>query len=268
MRIKIPHQRRGYIFNYLRFFYHFFKTVPNLFGSEKKMCPCCGAEAKFLAFGRPIRLDVICPSCGSFERHRFVNIWLKENSEKIRGKRVLHFAPEELIAELLSRQASEYIGADYAVGKADRQLNIENLDLADASIDLVVCLHVLEHVNDTAALSELYRVLAPGGEALLMFPIIEAWADTLEESDLPHPIRNVKDRIKYFGQYDHVRYYGRDVRNRIRNAGFQLKEAVARQPDVARYGLMPGETIFIASRPTTFLERSHHQGVEELQPDA
>jgi SAM-dependent methyltransferase len=198
-----------------------------------------------------MRYDAMCPSCGSLERHRQLRLWLSRNAERVAGKRVLHFAPEAALAAVLRGLASDYKGADIEPGRADLTLNIEDLDLMGESFDLVMCSHVLEHVDDRKAISEIYRVLTPGGLAIFMFPIIEGWPRTLDEEDLPRPIGSTADRVLYFGQRDHVRYYGRDVRTRIAAAGFNLSESVAEEPDVSEYGLQRGETIFLATKPGT-----------------
>lgn len=245
----IPHQKKGRAFNYLRFAYHFGKAFPKFFGTSAKSCPICENRGRFLAFGQPPRFDALCPSCGGLERHRFLTLWINRNEAEFSGKRILHFAPEELIAQRLKMLGTTYVGTDITEGKADVVLDIQDLDLDDHSFDSIICLHVLEHVDDRRALSELFRVLSPGGIAVLMFPIVEGWATSLEEEDLPEPIRSMADRIRYFGQYDHVRYYGRDVRDRIRDAGFVLEEVSAGEPEVSSYGLLRGETIFLARKP-------------------
>ena len=104
---------------------------------------------------------------------------------------------------------------------------------------------MLEHVDDRRALAEMFRLLVPGGIAFVMTPVVEGWAETYENPAITQP----RDRLLHFGQNDHVRLYGRDIRDRIRAAGFELSEFVAVEPDVARYGLVRGETLFIARRP-------------------
>jgi SAM-dependent methyltransferase len=218
---------------------------PKLFGVYSRECNICGRVGKMLAFGQPPRLDARCRKCGSLERHRLQAMWLRLNPQAVDGKTVLHFAPESVISEILRPKAKSYIGADLDGRRAETALNMENIALADESIDLIVCNHVLEHVDDARALREFLRVLVPGGTALLMFPVVEGWNKTYENPD----IRSAKDRTLHFGQWDHVRYYGRDVRGRIESAGFELAEFTAQEPEVIRFGLSRGEKTFIARKP-------------------
>ena len=125
--------------------------------------------------------------------------------------------------------------------RADRVLDIEALEVADESYDVVICNHVLEHVDDRAALSELYRVLRPGGRLVCTFPIIEGWDETYEDD----AITGDRERVMHFGQYDHRRIYGRDVRGRIEDAGFELVEHTSVEPDIMRYGLQRGKKVFV-----------------------
>ena len=247
--VTFRHKKSGRLYNYARFTYHFLSSVPRIFGKERLNCPVCENQSRFLAFGQPPRFNALCPRCGALERHRLLKLWIDAHGDLVDGKRVLHFAPEAIVARLLRERSAEYVGADIDPGNADVVLNIEDIALDSETYDLVVCLHVLEHVDDKAALSEVYRILSPGGAAVFMFPIVEGWPTTLEEEDIPVPIRSTADRIKYFGQYDHVRYFGRDVRERIRAAGFDLEEYVATEPDVSTHGLMRGETAFVARKP-------------------
>src|SRR3546814_12643209 len=103
------------------------------------------------------------------------------------------------------------------------RVNIEAMNLDDESFDVIICSHVLEHVDHRKALREMYRVLSPGGFAVLMFPIIEAWTETYED---PRYQGTPEDRIAHYAQDDHITYFGRDVRDHIRAAGFGLDEFV------------------------------------------
>lgn len=211
---------------------------------DKHECNLCGHSGKFWPFGNPPRRGAVCGKCNSLERHRLAALWMSANAAVIEGARVLHFAPEPSLESVLRRRANEYISADLNPRAAERLLNVESIDLPDACVDIVVCSHVLEYVDDRLALSEIYRVLAPGGVALLMFQIVEGWEHTYENPAFTSPA----DQFRYFGLQGHVRMYGRDVRGRITNAGFHLTEFTAEEPYVARYGLLRGEKIFVASK--------------------
>ncbi len=192
--------------------------------------------------GRPQRIDVRCPKCGSTERSRLMALWLSGHGQFLQDASVLHFAPERGMSDLLRRRARHYVSADLVGGRADRMLNIEAIDCPDASFECIVCSHVLEHVDDRRALAEFHRVLTPGGVALIMLPVIEGWSRTYENG----VARTPEERKRHFGQSDHLRLYGADVRQRIRTAGFALEEFTAEGEDVLTYGLQRGEKLFIA----------------------
>ncbi len=174
-----------------------------------------------------------------------MKLWLAGNGRRIKDRDVLHFAPESCVTSFIKPLASRYVTADVEAGRADIVLDIEEMDLPPSSLGVVICSHVLEHVDDRRALSELYRVLRPGGLCILLTPIIEGWDTTFENAAINRP----EDRSVYFGQFDHVRYYGADLRARIGAAGFALSEFTAVEPFVTRHGLIRGEKLFLAERP-------------------
>jgi SAM-dependent methyltransferase len=210
------------------------------------MCTVCGHEGPFQPFGIGTqRADALCPVCQSLERHRLMRLALTRLSPLPRPCRLLHFAPEQAMMRFLRPLCDVYITADLMRDDVDHNLNIEDIDLDDASFDAVVCFHVLEHVDDRRALAEIFRVLRPGGLALLAVPIAEGWAQTYENDT----VTDAPGRLLHFGQSDHVRWYGRDFRDRVRAAGFTLTEFTADGADAARHALIRGETIFLAHRP-------------------
>ncbi len=222
------------------------RSVRRAFGKFPRECPLCGYHGKFLGYGYPYVCDIYCPRCGSLERHRLLCLAERER-QFFAGKDVLHFAPEVAVRRLiLAGQPKSYVTADLFAAGVDRKENIEALTIADKSFDVVVCLHVLEHVNDRAAIGELYRVLRPGGTLIAMFPIVEGWDETFED-----PSKSTgEDRLLYFGQHDHARFFGRDARQRLAAPGFVVEEITAVEPNVARYGLTRGEKIFVCHRPS------------------
>jgi predicted SAM-dependent methyltransferase len=169
------------------------------------------------------------------EKHHFVKP----------GASILHFAPEGVIKGYLKNISSTYVSADLSGDGVDRCENIERMTLGDGAFEVVICSHVLEHVNDALALSEIYRVLTPGGAMVCMVPIIEGLDRTYEDPRLT----SEEDREAHFGQRDHVRFYGRDFRSRVSAAGFKLVEYTAEGPDVVPYGLWRGEKLFVCTKP-------------------
>ena len=215
-------------------------------GVHPRTCPICKYHGSFTAYGQPPRLDARCAKCNSLERHRLFHLYA-EKKDLFKAKHaVLHFAPEVQITPYVEARVAVYETADLSDRrKTTHKINIEKTELADAVYDRIICSHVLEHVDDAKALSEMFRMLKPGGIALLATPVVEGWARTYENA----AVEKNTDRFVHFGQSDHVRLYGRDVRERIRSAGFQLGEVTATEPDVLTYGLMRGETLFIATKP-------------------
>ena len=213
-------------------------------GIHPRNCPGCGHQGKFKAFGMPPRFDAQCPRCGTLERHRLF-ILADEALQLIQpGTQVLHVAPEPLLRDRLKKRASRYVSLDLYDPKADVQESLEKTSFPDHSFDVVICSHVLEHVDDRAALREMHRVLKPGGKLLAMVPIVEGWNITYENNGASQA--GEKERDLHFGQWDHIRYYGRDFRDRIGEAGFALNEYTAEGEAVIRYGLSRGEKLFIA----------------------
>lgn len=218
-----------------------YKLPSSVLPAARRFCNLCGYYGYFTHFGSPPRLDVMCPNCCSLERHRL--LWLYKSNGEIDIKvPILHFAPESVIKERFTNVAGYYTADLYE--RADYKENIENLSFKDSSFQTIICNHVLEHVDDLLALKELYRVLAPQGILILSFPYVEGWSITYENKT----VRGDAERVLHFGQRDHLRYYGRDVKEKIRECGFDLKEIVANGDEVVRYGLQRGEKIFVCQK--------------------
>lgn len=148
------------------------------------------------------------------------------------------------VARLLeSISPGNVVSADIDESIADIRIDIEAIDLDDDRFDVIVCSHVMEHVDDRLALKEMHRVVAPGGRLIVMVPIVEGWDHSHEIPGVTDP----RERRIEFGQADHVRYFGRDLRERIESAGFELSEFVANPDDCRRYGLVRGERVFVGT---------------------
>jgi SAM-dependent methyltransferase len=212
-----------------------------------RSCGMCGYHGPMAPYGYPFMwTGPHCPSCRSQPRHRLLSLWASRNEERIRGKAVLHFAPETLIEKAIRPLAQTYVTADAREGAGDLVLDIENIDQPSASFDIVIASHVLEHVDDHAALKEIHRILRPKGFALLLFPVVDSWPETYEPPGAKDFTAGQK--LLHFGSTEHVRFYGADVVDRITQAGFLVSTFVATEPDVRKFGLARGETLYIATR--------------------
>lgn len=194
-----------------------------------------------------------CPGCGSLARHRFLWLYLRGGALLGGAPHVLHLAPEGVVAERLREAAGDYVSADLEPGRADVAADLTALPFDDESFDLIVCSHVLEHVpDDRAAMCELHRVLRPGGTALVQTPVNYEQSATYEDPGVLDPA----ERERRFSQFDHVRVYGPDLRERLESAGFTVAIADAAKLGphaVARHKLQPGASalrndIYVCSR--------------------
>ncbi len=208
---------------------------------------------KFLPYGyeRP-RENVLSPSTLSLERHRLLWLYLKNETEFFQTpSKVLHFAPEQAFYKRFRNlKHLDYTTTDLLSPLADVKADICDLPFDQDSFDIILCNHVLEHIpDDTRAMSELYRVMKPGGWGIFQIPQDLNRQETFEDDS----ITDKKERAKIFGQYDHVRIYGRDYFDKLRNAGFEVLEvdytANLAVEEVDHFRLAKGELIPLVKKP-------------------
>ncbi len=161
-------------------------------------------------------------NCGVSDRDRMYKLYI-DGYDLPAGdeSQLLDFAPSEQLSTYLKTKTKRYRSADLFMKNVDDKIDITNMKLyQDNSFDFFVCSHILEHVeSDAKALSELYRVLKPGGCGILMTPII----DKSGVQDEDPSVTNVPERLKRFAQDDHVRLYEKQVfLARVRRAGFKI----------------------------------------------
>ena len=216
-----------------------------------RQCPCCGWHGfAFDPFGQLSwrRDDAMCPWCKSLERHRLVYLLLKDDLAR-GGFRTLHVAPELSLQKWLQSVSADYLSID-TNGRAMAVMDLTALDLPDNSRTLVWCSHVLEHVpDDRKAMAEMFRVLAPGGLAVIQVPVDVP--KTEEDPALTDPA----ERLRRFKQEDHVRLYGMDVVDRLKGAGFEVQ--VRRPQDFSRdvvkrhsLSFRPTNEVFVCRKPS------------------
>jgi SAM-dependent methyltransferase len=213
-------------------------------------CPCCGSS--FRKFARFHGINDQCPSCGSLMRQRVVTLYLRDVLRvPERGGDILHVGPASSVRGwLVSFPDVRYVSVDLSSPLADVKADITDLPFPDASHDLIVCLHVLEHVpEDRKAISELFRVLRPGGKAIIQVPP-SPFEETLEDPTVTDPA----ERERRYGQYDHVRLCGADYLQRLEEPGFQVtREDYAARLNLATrslYEIHAGEPFYVCVKPT------------------
>ena len=198
-----------------------------------------------------MRENVLSPSTLSLERHRLFWLYLKKETSFFSEKhKVLHFAPEQAFYKRFRKMKNlEYITTDLNSPLADVKADICELPFQDNEFDFIFCNHVLEHIpDDTKAMQELYRVLAPDGTGIFQIPQDLSRDITFEDDSITNP----KERAKIFGQYDHVRVYGRDYFDKLRAIGFEVSEEdytnTFSEPEMDKFRLAKGEIIPVCKK--------------------
>ena len=204
---------------------------------------------KFLPYGYgKQRENALSPSTLSLERHRLMWLFLRDETifftsdKKIK---TLHIAPEQCFLDIFRKQKNlDYITSDLESPIADVKADICDLPFEDNSFDVIFCNHVLEHIpDDTKAMQELFRVMKKGGFGIFQIPQDISREKTFEDNS----ITDKKERAKIFGQYDHVRIYGKDYFEKLRSVGFSVQEIdytkkIAPEK-LERFCLMKGEIL-------------------------
>jgi SAM-dependent methyltransferase len=195
----------------------------------------------------------LCPACGGNDRERHILAYLRASGllDDMRGKSLLHFAPEPRLTPLLERIGlARHVQADlFPAAPGIERIDLLAIPYTDQSFDFVMANHVLEHVaDDVGALRELRRVLKPGGRAILQTP----FSNVLEYTLCDAGVSTAETRRQLYGQEDHVRLYGRDIFARIASAGFASRVVLHDQalPDVdpGRFGVNRQEPFFLFER--------------------
>ena len=192
------------------------------------------------------RNNVLSPSTLSLERHRLLWLYLKNETDFFSANsKILHFAPEQcFLKRFKTLKNLDYTTTDLLSPIADVKADICNLPFKNDTFDVILCNHVLEHIpDDTKAMEELYRVMKQGGYGILQIPQDLDRATTFEDNS----ITDKKERAKIFGQYDHVRVYGRDYFDKLSQIGFKVDAvdytAQLSEENIKKFCLAKGELI-------------------------
>lgn len=222
--------------------------IYQFFKGDKFLDPIDGkGYRKFLPYGYgKQRENALSPGTLSLERHRQMWLYLQQETEFFSKKiKVLHIAPEqEFLRKFKKMKNLDYTSADLFSPIVDVKADILDLPFEGESFDVVICNHVLEHIqDDTKAMSELYRVMKKGGWGIVQVPMKISLEKTYEDFTITDP----KERQKHFGQYDHVRWYGMDYFDRLKSVGFEVDANFYSQKfsdeEIRKYGLNKNEIL-------------------------
>jgi len=229
------------------------RSIAVFYKGNKIEDPISGKKyRKILPYGRlQSRANALAPHSLSLERHRLIWLYLKEKTDFFTNqKRVLHIAPEYcFIKPFKGLKNLDYITADLISPWADVRFDVQAIPFPDSNFDVVICNHVLEHVDDDRkAMSELLRVLKPDGFGIFQVPLDYSIDVTLEDKSINTP----ELREKHYKQRDHLRLYGKDYAKRLREVGFDVTEDnyVQSLPSdlVERYALPKDEILYICRK--------------------
>lgn len=217
-----------------------------IYRGDKCECSCCGRSFKLFLYSN--YMASLCPFCLSFERYRLLCRYLRDETDfGLRLMRVLDIAPMWCFQEFCrSFESVDYVSIDIESPLAMRHMDIRDLEFKDDLFDCIICYHVLEHIDDDRkAMDELYRVLKPGGWAVVQVPIFTEC--TIERREL------AEAEAEHLLKYDcHLRSYGRDFGQRLEAVGFNVEvvDYVKRfsMEELKRYGLDGTEDLYLCRK--------------------
>ena len=237
----------------IKFSFIFQPLLSLLLKGDKFTDPIDGKSfRKFLSYGyNKLRKNALSPSTLSLERHRLLWLYLINETVLFEKKiKLLHFAPEQAFYKRFKKLNNiQYDSIDINSPLAKIKADICDLPIKDNTYDFILCNHVLEHVlDDKKAMSELYRVLKKGGTGIFQVPIDMNRKKTFQDDSITDKL----ERNKIFGQYDHVRVYGKDYFNKLENTGFKVQQIDYSKEfsneDILKYSIIKGEVIPVCTK--------------------
>lgn len=233
----------------------FQKISPVLYAGNRYEDPINGKTyRKFLPYGYSgsnRRGNVLSPGTMSLERHRLLWLYLKNKTNFFtKPAKMLHIAPEQCYFKLFKKMSHlNYTTGDYNSPIADVHFDLHQAPFEDNSFDVVFCNHVLEHVEDAQqCMRELYRIMKPGGWGIFQVPLDTTRATTYEDKSITDP----RDREVHFWQKDHLRLFGLDYADKLRQAGFKVTADryidTFSAAEIDRYRLDHSEVIYFCEK--------------------
>lgn len=225
------------------------------FAGEGVFCPCCKSSFReFAPFGDGRRRNAWCPNCESLERHRLLWMYFENKTDIFKKPlRLLHVAPEEIFFSRFAKCSNiEYHPVDiypHLYPKGTKYFDLLNPDKSVGTFDVIICNHVFQYIEqDRAAMKTIFELMKPGGWGIFQVPINGKEPKTYEDPTITDPM----ERLKAFGLKEHVRYYGLDYADRLRETGFNVKvddyTAEFTDEENFRYGFWKGDAIYFGSK--------------------
>ena len=207
---------------------------------------------RLLPYGRlTSRENAIAPDTMSLERHRLMWLFIKEKTNLFTAElKFLHIAPEYCFIKIFKGMKNlDYITADLISPWADVKMDVHDIPFDENSFNVVICNHVLEHVDDAnKVMKEFYRVMKPGGWGIFQVPIDINNKETIEDKNVIDP----NERERLYWQSDHLRLFGLDYGKKLSEAGFKVTESdfINELSDdlVERYALPKGEIVYFCQK--------------------
>lgn len=230
-----------------------------------RLCLCCNSNVKnFLPYnsvkselfkiheiiGGGNRENAICPICGSIDRNRWQTYVLTKYTDILTSKcNVLHIAPELSLRTLITDNNScDYYAGDIVLTRNNHMVDLTKIQFENLFFDYIIANHVLEHIEDIEiAFSEIKRVLKDTGKLIISFPICME-IKTKENRNITEPV----ERLREFGQEDHVRLFGYDYKEYIEQYGFDVivkspKDCLSNE-EIDKYGMISNDVILICKK--------------------
>ena len=237
----------------IKFSFIFQPLLSILLSGDKFTDPIDGKSfRKFLSYGyTKLRKNALSPSTLSLERHRLLWLYLKNETVLFEKKiKLLHFAPEQAFYKRFKKLRNiQYDTIDINSPLAKIKADICDLPIKENTYDFILCNHVLEHVlDDNKAMSELYRVLKKGGTGIFQVPIDMKREKTFQDDSITDKL----ERNKIFGQYDHVRVYGKDYFKKLEDTGFKVQQIDYSKKfsdkEILKFSIIKGEIIPVCTK--------------------
>ncbi|TGD83038.1 methyltransferase domain-containing protein [Hymenobacter wooponensis] len=225
------------------------------FAGDKVICPCCQSTFReFAPFSIWKKPNSWCVQCESLERHRALWMYLETKTD-IYSKplKLLHVAPEDMFFKRFEKEPNiEYYPADilpYLYRKGTKYLDLLSPDIPDNTFDVIICNHVFAYIeDDKTAMHNVYKMLKPGGWGILQVALDPTKAVTHEDLTITDP----KERERIFGLNDHVRLYGLDYADKLKEAGFDVLiddyTAEFSDEEIFKYGFWKGDPFYVVSK--------------------